>query len=116
MDCKITKWYDVVKIKERYTNINHQQLIPQLLLCTQVEQQDHQKGCIITHGNFIGTASSFNNVYPFNETDSLLSFLTLAHSYEEILYFVAVHNNARIAFYSGSLARIIDEVKILHPT
>lgn len=115
LNCKITKWDDVIKIKERYEHRPPTINSPASIMYTS-GTTGQPKGCIITHGNFIGTASSFYHVYPFNETDSLLSFLPLAHSYEEVLHFVAVHTNARIAFYSGSIARLIDEVKILHPT
>lgn len=115
LDYKVTKWDDILKITERYPHVPPTIDSPASLMYTS-GTTGPPKGCIITHGNFIGTASSFYHVYPFNETDSLLSFLPLAHSYEEVLHFVAVHTNARIAFYSGSIPRLIEEVKILHPT
>lgn len=75
------------------------------------------KGCILTHGNFLATASSFYTfVYPFSEKDSLLSFLPLAHSYEGTLHYVCMRSFTPIAFYSGSPNRIIEEVGILKPT
>lgn len=115
IECKITRWDDIVKIKERYPHKPPTYDTPAAIMYTS-GTTGAPKGCIVTHGNFIGSASSYSKVYPFCEKDSLLSFLPLAHVYEEVLHFVAVHTSAKIAFYSGSIPRLIDEVKILKPT
>lgn len=115
LDCTITRWDDVIKIKDRYPHIPPTYNTPAAIMYTS-GTTGPPKGCIITHGNFIGAASSYIKVYPFNESDILLSFLPLAHSYEEVLHFVAIHSKAKIAFYSGSVSRLIEEVGILHPS
>lgn len=115
LDCDITKWDDVVKIKDRYPHRPPTYDTPAAIMYTS-GTTGPPKGCIVTHGNFLGTASTYIHVYPFNESDALLSFLPLAHVYEEVLHYVAVHSRTPIAFYSGSIPRLIDEIKILQPT
>lgn len=66
--------------------------------------------------NFIGSASSLINIYPFTEKDLFLSFLPLAHVFEQVIHFIAIHTQIKIAFYSGSITRLIEEVKIVKPT
>lgn len=115
LNCTITKWDDVMKITDRYPHKPPTYDTPAAIMYTS-GTTGPPKGCIVTHGNFIGTASTYIHVYPFCEKDCLLSFLPLAHVYEEVLHFVAVHSRTPIAFYSGSIPRLIDEIKILKPS
>lgn len=78
----------------------------------------HPKGCIMTHANFISTAASiYMYAYPFDSNDSMLSYLPLSHVYESVQHIVAMKViGARVAFYSGSIARLVEEIQLLRPT
>lgn len=115
INCKIVKWNEVVKITERFPHKPPFYDTPAAIMYTS-GTTGYPKGCIVTHGNFIGSASSLINVYPFTENDVFLSFLPLAHVFEQVLHFIAIHTKIKIAFYSGSISRLIDEVKLLKPT
>lgn len=109
-------WKDVIATKEEYPYNPPTYDTPATINYTS-GTTGNPKGCILTHGNFLATASSFYTfVYPFSSKDSLLSFLPLAHSYEGTLHYVCMRSFTPIAFYSGSASRIIKEVQILKPT
>lgn len=113
--CEITKWDDVVKIKERFPHKPPTKDSIASIMYTS-GTTGPPKGCVMTHGNFIATASSFKYVYPFSGKDTIISFLPLAHSYEEVIHYVIMHTNIRVGFYSGNISRLIEEIKILQPT
>ena len=75
------------------------------------------KGCVITHANFISTAASiYCYAYPFNRDDRMLSYLPLAHVYENVQHVVSVKVIGKVAFYSGSISRLVEEIKLFKPT
>jgi len=75
------------------------------------------KGCILTHGNFISAAASYIDILgPIQSTDSLLSYLPLAHILESILHVVAIKVLGRVGFYSGSVTRLVEEIRVFKPT
>lgn len=91
------KWDDIIKITKRYTPKSPTYDTPAAIMYTS-GTTGYPKGCIITHGNFVGSASSLINVYPFTEKDSLLSFLPLAHVFEEVIHFIAIHTKVKNCF------------------
>ncbi|KAK8871747.1 hypothetical protein M9Y10_007487 [Tritrichomonas musculus] len=115
VNCKIVKWDEIIKITERYPHKPPTSDTPAAIMYTS-GTTGYPKGCIVTHGNFIGSASSLINIYPFTEKDLFLSFLPLAHVFEQVIHFIAIHTQIKIAFYSGSITRLIEEVKIVKPT
>ncbi|OHT08320.1 Long chain acyl-CoA synthetase 7, peroxisomal [Tritrichomonas foetus] len=113
---RISKWDDVIKFSERFPKRPPTADTPASIMYTS-GTTGKPKGCVMTHANFLATASSFYTfVYPFKQDDSMLSYLPLAHVYENVLHVVATKCLGVIAFYSGSVSRLVEEVGIFHPT
>ncbi|KAH0794396.1 AMP-binding enzyme family protein [Histomonas meleagridis] len=75
------------------------------------------KGCVLTQGNFISTAASiYTYAYVFTKDDSYLSYLPLAHVYENVEHVVGLKCLGKIGFYSGSIPRLVEEIKLFKPT
>ncbi|EAY09134.1 AMP-binding enzyme family protein [Trichomonas vaginalis G3] len=75
------------------------------------------KGCIVTHSNLIATSNAIIMFcIDFKPSDSMLSYLPLAHIFESCMHVVAIKVLGSIGFYSGDLKRLTDEFKILKPT
>jgi long-chain acyl-CoA synthetase len=57
------------------------------------------KGAMISHRNIIGLTDSFTQAVPFYQNDELLSYLPLAHIYENLLsVFQAIHSGGTVNF------------------
>ena len=113
---RIHKFNDVVQFGERFPKRPPSPETPASIMYTS-GTTGHPKGCVMTHANFLATASCFYTfVYPFGPSDSMLSYLPLAHVYESVLHVVATKCLGQIYFYSGSIPRLVEEVKLLKPT
>ena len=75
------------------------------------------KGVMLTHQNFLSNAAAALQVIPFNETDTLLSFLPLSHVYERTggYYAPLVIAGATIA-YAKSLKELSENLLEIKPT
>ena len=114
---RIVKYSDIIQITERFSHRPPTPDTPAAIMYTS-GTTSFPKGCIIAHSNYIATAACFSTiVYPFSGEDKMLSYLPLAHVYEAVIHVVALKIvGICIGFYSGSIPRLIDEVKIFHPT
>jgi long-chain acyl-CoA synthetase len=74
------------------------------------------KGAMLTHRNIIGLTESFTQVYPFRETDEMLSYLPLAHIYENLIsLFQAVWAGGTVNFVE-SLDTLPQNLREVSPT
>lgn len=79
------------------------------------------KGVVLTNGNVlsgVGSALAFfvgcnKAVFP---SDVYLSFLPLAHIYEQQFESVMISRGARIGFYSGNIKLLLSDMQALKPT
>jgi long-chain acyl-CoA synthetase len=74
------------------------------------------KGCMLSHANFLATMRMYGEQLAFNETHSLYQFLPLAHVLARVAQAVALSVGARIIYWSGEPARIVDELQSTAPT
>jgi long-chain acyl-CoA synthetase len=74
------------------------------------------KGCMLTHENFLATTRMYAEQLRFNETHSLYQFLPLAHVLARVAQAVALSVGARIIYWTGDAAKIVDELAETHPT
>lgn len=113
---KVHKWREVLETTERFEARPPSSDTPAFIMYTS-GTTGYPKGCIVTHENFIASASSYVSfVTNFVSSDSYLSYLPLAHVYECVIHFVATITNIKIGFYSGSISRLIEEIRIFKPT
>ena len=74
------------------------------------------KGAMISHHNILGLTDSFNQAVPFKPNDELLSYLPLAHIYENFLsVFLAIHSGGTVNFVE-SLETLAQNLREVSPT
>jgi long-chain acyl-CoA synthetase len=74
------------------------------------------KGCMLSHANLLDAARMYVDELGINESHALYQFLPLAHVMARVAQAVVLTAGARICFWSGDSARIIDELAELQPT
>ncbi|KAM7543245.1 hypothetical protein Aperf_G00000011766, partial [Anoplocephala perfoliata] len=76
------------------------------------------KGPMITSRNLLamvaGTGKLLGSYVAKN--DVILSFLPLAHIYEQFCELYVIHIGARIGYFSGNITTLSDDMKVLKPT
>ncbi len=74
------------------------------------------KGVMLTHNNLVSNIKASADVIPFGETDVLLSFLPLCHSFERMAgYYTAMACGATVA-YAESVETVRDNLMEVSPT
>ncbi len=74
------------------------------------------KGCMLSHQNFLSTTRMYAEQLGFNETHSLYQFLPLAHVLARVAQAVALSVGARVIYWSGDAAKIVDQLAATGPT
>jgi long-chain acyl-CoA synthetase len=74
------------------------------------------KGCMLTHTNFLATTRMYSEQLHFNETHSLYQFLPLAHVLARVAQVVALSAGAKVIYWTGDSAKIVDELAATGPT
>ena len=74
------------------------------------------KGCMLTHENFLATTRKYAEQLHFNDTHSLYQFLPLAHVLARVAQAVALSVGARVVYWTGDPAKIVDELAETTPT
>ncbi|MEX1274736.1 MAG: long-chain fatty acid--CoA ligase [Bacteroidota bacterium] len=74
------------------------------------------KGVMLTHTNLVSNIKSAADTIPFNDKDTLLSFLPLCHSFERMAgYYTAMACGATVA-YAESVETVRDNLLEIKPT
>jgi long-chain acyl-CoA synthetase len=74
------------------------------------------KGCMLSHRNLLSTARLYIEQLGFEESHSLYQFLPLAHVLARVAQIVALSVGARIIYWTGDPADIVDELHQTSPT
>jgi long-chain acyl-CoA synthetase len=74
------------------------------------------KACMLSHANVLATMRMYVEQLHFNETHSLYQFLPLAHVLARVAQTVALSVGARVIYWSGDAAKIIDDLAETEPT
>jgi long-chain acyl-CoA synthetase len=74
------------------------------------------KGCMLSHANLLDSARMYVDALEINESHALYQFLPLAHVMARVAQAVVLSAGARICFWDGDAARIIDDLAELEPT
>ncbi|XP_036105434.1 long-chain-fatty-acid--CoA ligase 1 isoform X3 [Molossus molossus] len=90
------------------------------VICFTSGTTGNPKGAMITHGNIVSDSSAFvkmtQSVLGLNASDTHISFLPLAHMYEQLMQFVMLCHGAKIGFFQGDIRLLMDDLKTLQPT
>jgi len=77
------------------------------------------KGVMLSHQNFVSATSACIlqlGIYAPNHTDTLFSFLPLAHTLERCCELAVFMAGGAVGFYSGNMKTIASDMKALKPT
>ncbi|KAM6221243.1 long-chain-fatty-acid--CoA ligase 1 isoform 2-T2 [Rhynchocyon petersi] len=90
------------------------------VICFTSGTTGNPKGALITHRNIVCDCSAFVKVTEktlvLNASDTHISFLPLAHMYEQLMQFVMLCHGAKIGFFQGDIRLLMDDLKVLQPT
>lgn len=90
------------------------------VICFTSGTTGHPKGAMITHKNILSNASAFvkvtENSCRLDHSDTQISFLPLAHMFEQLVQVVILCHGARIGFFQGDIRLLMDDLKTLQPT
>lgn len=113
---KFTKFSQLYNFDQQFDKIPPTPRTPACILFTS-GATGKPKGCVLTHENIISaTAAYFHSAYPFSISDSTISYLPLAHIFEAVLEVIGLACLGKIYIYSGSIDRLLEEVKLSQPT
>lgn len=71
---------------------------------------------MLTHASLIANSAGCCRFVAFEASDVHVSYLPLAHIYERVNTLSCTHAGAAIGFYSGDVARLLDDIAALRPT
>ncbi len=74
------------------------------------------KGCMLSHENFMATVRMYDQQLGLNHTHSMYQFLPLAHVLARVAQAVTLSVGARLIYWSGDPAKIVDELGETSPT
>lgn len=77
------------------------------------------KGVMLSHANFLSATSACTlqlGIYAPNHTDTLFSFLPLAHTLERCAELAVFMAGGAVGFYSGNIKTVAADMKALKPT
>ncbi|GIY37825.1 long-chain-fatty-acid--CoA ligase 1 [Caerostris darwini] len=100
-----------------------QKLLPKpsdvCLICYTSGTTGEPKGVILTHENVVSATGSVNFMLKdcaVKKEDLEISYLPLAHIFEQIVQTLMLVNGASIGFFSGDLTKLAEDMKVLQPT
>ena len=77
------------------------------------------KGVMLTHLNFVSNMGGLDRTEDsdkYNDTDSYISYLPLAHVFERLLLLTCMAVKMEIGFYQGDVLKITQDLAMLKPT
>lgn len=87
------------------------------VICYTSGTTGNPKGAVLTHRNMVADASAANfGGLNINRDDVHLSYLPLAHVFEQLVQTVLFMEGAQIGFFQGDTLKILDDIKALRPT
>ena len=87
------------------------------MFCYTSGTTDTPKAAKLTHGNFIGVATAAKyRAFTITPEDTTISYLPLAHSFEQMLFVTSIACGARIGYFSGNIANLTNDCQALQPT
>ena len=87
------------------------------LICYTSGTMDNPKGAMVTEKTLLlATNVMYTIGYNLSESDSILSFLPLAHIMEQIILSLCLVYGSKTGFFSGNINRLVEDMQVLKPT
>ncbi|KAI9815692.1 MAG: hypothetical protein M1827_002088 [Pycnora praestabilis] len=74
------------------------------------------KGVVLTHANAVAATSAGQTIVLQQPTDTLISYLPLAHIYERVTEHGGFWAGGGIGYFHGNILELVDDMKVLKPT
>ncbi len=74
------------------------------------------KGCMLSHANFLATMRMYAQQLGLGQSHSMYQFLPLAHVLARVAQMVVLNVGARLIYWGGDTAKIVDELPAGAPT
>ncbi|KAF9291154.1 hypothetical protein BGZ88_007048 [Linnemannia elongata] len=85
-------------------------------LCYTSGTTGQPKGAMLTHKNFIAAVSSNAEFLLLSPSDTLISFLPLAHIMGRYIDTLCTYGGTRIGYFKGDINTLLDDIALLKPT
>ena len=87
------------------------------LFCYTSGTTGEPKAAKLTHANLIAVATGAKcRGFDIDHTDTTISYLPLAHSFEQILFVTAMVCGSKIGYFGGDVLKLTDDCQVLKPT
>jgi long-chain acyl-CoA synthetase len=74
------------------------------------------KGVMLTHANLIAAAAGLSAETPFASDDVYLSYLPLAHIFEQAVLVTGIYRGCRVGYWRGEVTLLLEDIQALRPT
>jgi long-chain acyl-CoA synthetase len=75
------------------------------------------KAAKLTHANLIAVATGAKcRGFDIDHTDTTISYLPLAHSFEQMLFVTSMVCGSKIGYFGGDVLKLTDDCQVLKPT
>ncbi|CAF4739374.1 unnamed protein product, partial [Rotaria sp. Silwood2] len=87
-------------------------------ICYTSGTTDLPKGAMLTHKNIVSVVQTATELLRpiLNESETLISYLPLAHAYEQVVELYCLCNGFKIGYYLGDISLLFDDMAHLKPT
>lgn len=91
-----------------------------LTICYTSGTTGDPKGVMVTHENIVAEAAGVFSTFPedlvLDENELHLSFLPLAHIFEQLIAVAILTVGGAVAFYRGDVLKLLDDLQFSKPT